>query len=72
MITAYYDPGYEAPLGNHVMPIRKFRLVAEALRSNSRVELRQPEPVTEEDLLRVHTRAYVDAVRSGEPRNGQR
>jgi len=68
VITAYYDPGYEAPLGNHVMPIRKFRLVAEALRSNPRVELRQPEPVTEEDLLRVHTRAYVDAVRTGEPR----
>ena len=68
MIAAYYDPDYEAPLGNHVMPIRKFRLVAEALRTDPRVELRQPGPVTDEDLLRVHTRAYVEAVRTGQPR----
>lgn len=67
MITAYYDPGYEAPLGDHVMPIRKFRLVAEALRSNPEVELRRPSPVTEDDLLRVHSRGYVDAVRTGQP-----
>jgi acetoin utilization deacetylase AcuC-like enzyme len=68
MITAFYDRGYAAPIGKHVMPITKFSMVAEALRDEPRVRLERPRPVTEEDLLRVHTRAYVDAVRTGEPR----
>jgi acetoin utilization deacetylase AcuC-like enzyme len=32
------------------------------------VRVERPDPVSEADLLRVHTKAYVDAVRSGEPR----
>jgi len=69
MITAYYHPGYAAPIGDHVMPIGKFALLAEALRSEPRVELIAPEPVGEADLLRVHTAGYVSAVRMGEPRS---
>jgi len=67
-ITAYYHPGYAAPIGQHVMPINKFALVADGLRDDPRVRLAAPEPLTEADLLRVHTREYVDAVRTGEPR----
>lgn len=67
-ITAYYHPGFAAPLGTHVMPIDKFARVAEALRDEPRVRLAAPEPLAETDLLRVHTRAYVDAVRTGTPR----
>lgn len=67
-ITAYYHPGYAAPIGDHVMPITKFSLIAERLRDEARVRLEEPAPLTEAELLRVHTRAYVDAVRSGEPR----
>lgn len=67
-ITAYYDPGYAAPLGKHVMPITKFSMVADGLRTRSGIRLERPDPVTEADLLRVHTREYVDAVRTGEPR----
>ncbi len=68
MLTAFYHPGYAAPLGKHVMPIRKFGLLAEGLRGASDVRLARPEPVAETDILRVHTRGYVDSVKSGEPR----
>jgi acetoin utilization deacetylase AcuC-like enzyme len=68
MITTYYHPGYAAPIGDHVMPIRKFGLVADELRSNTGVRLVEPAPVTEADVLRVHDRAYVEAVKTGKPR----
>lgn len=67
-IPAYFHPGFEAPLGNHIMPIQKFALVANRLRGRSEFELREPEPATEEDLLRVHTPEYVNAIRTGQPR----
>jgi acetoin utilization deacetylase AcuC-like enzyme len=67
-ITAYHHPGYAAPIGDHVMPITKFSLVADGLRAEARVRLEEPTSLSEADLLRVHTRAYIDAVRSGEPR----
>ncbi len=68
MIPLYHHPGFEAPLGEHIMPIRKFRLVADALRADPRFEIRAPEPVTESDLARVHASDYIAAVRTGEPR----
>jgi len=67
-ITAYYHPGYAAPIGAHVMPINKFALVADGLRADPRVRLDAPAPLSAADLLRVHTPDYVEAVRSGEPR----
>ena len=68
MITAYFHPGFAAPIGDHVMPMRKFALVADSLRDEPGVRLLEPEPLREEDLLRVHTAAYVEAVRTGKPR----
>jgi acetoin utilization deacetylase AcuC-like enzyme len=69
MLTAFYHPGYAAPLGEaHTMPIRKFALVADGLRDAPDVTLAEPAPVTEADLRRVHTQAYIDAIRTGEPR----
>jgi acetoin utilization deacetylase AcuC-like enzyme len=69
VITAYHHPGFAAPIGDHVMPMRKFQLVADGLASRSEfVRVEAPEPVSEEALRRVHTTAYIDAVRSGEPR----
>ena len=68
MLTAYFHPGFAAPLGEHIMPIAKFGLVAEGLREVEGVTLAEPAPVSEEDLERVHTRAYIDAIRTGEPR----
>ena len=67
-LRAYYHPGYVAPIGNHIMPMHKFGLVADGLAEFPGVQLVKPEPVTEEDLLRVHTPEYIEAVKSGEPR----
>jgi acetoin utilization deacetylase AcuC-like enzyme len=67
-LTVYYHPGYAAPIGQHIMPIRKFGLVAKALHGVDDVALVEPSPISGEDLLRVHTVRYVDAVCKGEPR----
>jgi acetoin utilization deacetylase AcuC-like enzyme len=69
MIPAYYHPGFAAPIGpTHVMPMRKFALVAEGLRDHLGVELIEPLAVREADLLRVHAPEYVGAIRTGQPR----
>ena len=68
MITAFYHPGFAAPIGEHIMPMRKFALVAQALESMPGVRLQEPAPLTEEALKLVHTEEYIRAIRSGEPR----
>ena len=68
MITAYHHPGFAAPIGEHVMPMRKFQMVADALSGNSDFRVEAPAPVSEDELRLVHTPAYIDAVRTGEPR----
>jgi len=69
MLTTYFHPGYAAPIGQHIMPIRKFGLVADGLRDAPGIKLTRPTPVTEADLLRVHTPEYLDAIKTGEPRD---
>jgi acetoin utilization deacetylase AcuC-like enzyme len=67
-ITAFYHPGFAAPIGDHIMPICKFALVAEGLKCFPAVQLAEPAPATEEELRRVHTTDYINAVRTGIPR----
>jgi len=69
MLTTFFHPGYAAPIGQHIMPIRKFGLVADGLRDAPGIRLTRPAPVTEEDLRRVHTAEYLDAIKTGEPRD---
>jgi acetoin utilization deacetylase AcuC-like enzyme len=68
VIAAYHHPGFAAPIGSHVMPMSKFQLVADGLEGRSGVCVEPPPPVGPDALLLVHTGAYVDAVRTGEPR----
>ncbi len=68
MITAYHHAGFAAPIGKHVMPMRKFQLVADGLASSSFARVEAPPPVTAAELGLVHTPAYIAAVRTGEPR----
>jgi acetoin utilization deacetylase AcuC-like enzyme len=68
VITAYHHPDFAAPIGDHVMPMRKFQRLADALAAWPSVRVQAPVPVAPEDLRRVHTAAYVEAVRTGEPR----
>lgn len=67
-LILFHHPGFTAPLGEHIMPIQKFALVAEELAGNPGISIVPPSPVTEDDLLRVHTPEYVEAVKTGEPR----
>jgi acetoin utilization deacetylase AcuC-like enzyme len=68
MLTVFHHPNFAADIGQHIMPMRKFQLVADAIRGKSDIRIVAPDPVTEGDLLRVHTREYVAAVKTGEPR----
>jgi acetoin utilization deacetylase AcuC-like enzyme len=69
LTTVVHSPAYFADLGPHVMPIRKFGLVRDAIAScGLPARIVEPEPVGDTDLLRVHTSAYVKAVATGEPR----
>ena len=68
-MKVFYSPNFEADIGDHVMPIRKFSAVAEALRAGGLpIALCTPSPVSDEQLLYVHTPDYVEAVGTGSPR----
>lgn len=67
-LTVFHHSGFAAPLGDHMMPMRKFALVADGVREMPDVRIVAPAPVTETDLGRVHTAEYIDAVKTGEPR----
>jgi acetoin utilization deacetylase AcuC-like enzyme len=67
-LTVFHHPGFFAPIGSHIMPIGKFALVADALRDVKNVEILAPQPVEESDLRRVHTDTYIEAIRTGQPR----
>jgi len=68
VITAFHHPGFAAPIGKHVMPMRKFQGVADGLAGRAGFRVEAPAPVSAGELGLVHTAAYVDAVRTGEPR----
>jgi acetoin utilization deacetylase AcuC-like enzyme len=69
-MTLFHDPEFAAPIGNHIMPISKFGLVAaEAKKTFHHIAIVSPDPVTEPDLLRVHAFDYISAVKTGEPRS---
>ena len=68
-IRAYYSDRFMADIGEHVMPMRKFGLVKDAIAARGLpVRLLEPAPATDEQLLRVHTPEYVRAIATGEPR----
>ncbi len=62
-----YHPQYDLELGSHVFPSRKFRLIHDALLSEGiadPADFLQPEPAPDEDILRVHTAAYVKKLQT--------
>jgi acetoin utilization deacetylase AcuC-like enzyme len=69
MNRVVHSQHYFADIGAHVMPIRKFGLVCDAIaESGLPVRIDEPEPATDADLQAVHTAEYVRAVATGEPR----
>lgn len=63
-----YDDRYDLHLGAHVFPSQKYRLVYQQLLKDKLAaagDFVAPEPASDEDVLRVHTREYVQKLKSG-------
>lgn len=63
-----YSDGYYLPVGDHVFPGQKYRLVHQQLlgkRTAENSDVVEPQPATDEDVLLVHTPAYVEKLRTG-------
>jgi acetoin utilization deacetylase AcuC-like enzyme len=62
-----YHPKYDLDLGTHVFPSQKFRLIHDALLAEGIAaadDFLRPEPALDEDVLRVHTPAYVQKLKT--------
>jgi acetoin utilization deacetylase AcuC-like enzyme len=60
-----YHEGYDLRLGEHVFQSHKFRMVRDLVLAEHIAEpsdIVAPEPATDEDVLRVHTREWVDKI----------
>jgi acetoin utilization deacetylase AcuC-like enzyme len=60
-VPVVWCPHYEVDIGNHVLPVEKYRLIKERLEASgalSSADLRTPQPAKVEDVLRVHTQSY--------------
>jgi len=62
-----YHPQYDLDLGPHVFPSQKFKMIHELLLAEGIAEesdFVQPDPALDEDVLRVHTAAYVQKLKT--------
>ncbi len=70
MLDVFYSDHVPIPLpAKHHFPQQKYRLLRERLAplaAAGRLQMRSAEPVSRDDLLRVHTVDYVDRVSRGE------
>lgn len=64
-----YHPAYDLRLFAHVFPSEKYRLVHESLLDEKIADdsdFLQPRAATDEDILRVHTREYLEKLRTNQ------
>src|SRR5262245_34757546 len=61
-----YSPRYHIDIGAHVFPTIKYALLHRQLDDAGGYEFSEPAAVSWEDLALVHTRQYLDKVRSGD------
>src|SRR5260370_20456587 len=60
-----YHEGYDLRLGEHVFQSQKFSMVRDLVLAEHIAEpsdILAPEPASDEDILRVHTREWVDKL----------
>src|SRR5690348_12738889 len=63
-----YSDGYYLPLGAHVFPAEKYRLIHRRLLETGlaeREDFVEPKPASDDDVLLVHTREYVEKLKTG-------
>jgi acetoin utilization deacetylase AcuC-like enzyme len=61
MLPLVYHEAYDLNLGTHVFPSQKYRMIRERLGRPTVA----PEEASDEDVLRVHTRAWMEGFRDG-------
>src|SRR5689334_12186615 len=63
-----YSDDYYLPIGAHVFPAEKYRMVHERLLATGLAEagdFHSPQPATDNDILLVHTPDYVHKLKTG-------
>jgi acetoin utilization deacetylase AcuC-like enzyme len=63
-----YHEGYDLNLGTHVFPSEKYKLIRSRLLRESfaeQADFIEPEPASDEDILRVHTPEWVNKLKNG-------
>ena len=63
-----WHPGYDLNLGEHVFPSKKFRLIRDRMlleRVAEENDFVQPDPASDEDVLRVHDHGWVHRLKTG-------
>ncbi|MCM8761058.1 MAG: histone deacetylase [Candidatus Omnitrophica bacterium] len=68
-IRLVYSKDYAVDIGNHVFPTSKYNLIKERLLKESdfrhRIEFVRPEAASEDDILLVHDKRYLDKLKRG-------
>ena len=62
-----YHANYDLDLGPHVFPSKKFKMIHDLLIAEGiadETDFLQPEPAPDEDVLRVHSAAYVQKLKT--------
>jgi acetoin utilization deacetylase AcuC-like enzyme len=63
-----YSDEYDVDIGSHVFPTIKYRLIREELIKEkllSSADFEPPEPSSDEDILLVHSKEYLDKIKNG-------
>ena len=63
-----YSEDYFLPIGAHVFPAQKYRLIHKRLLESGLAEAAdflQPQPASDQDILLVHTSDYVNKLKTG-------
>jgi acetoin utilization deacetylase AcuC-like enzyme len=63
-----YSDAYYLPIGEHVFPAEKYRLIRDRLLAEGVAgtkDFLEPEPATDQDILLVHTPEYVHKLKTG-------
>lgn len=61
MLPLIYHDGYDLNIGRHVFPSRKYKLIRDKLA----LPVIAPQPASDEDILLVHTKAWMEGLRDG-------
>ena len=68
-IKIFYSDRYRVDIGEHVFPTSKYRLIKEKLLRDpgivNKILFIEPKKAREEEILLVHTRGYVDKLKTG-------